>query len=296
MNTPVGRYGFAVVLVGVFAISISSILVRNAQREGIDSVAIAFWRVAFATGILWLAGSPWKQLGRPHTYVPSPATFMAGGFLAAHFILWMVALERLSVAVCAALLATSPIWVGLLSLLLFRERIGALAWAGAITTISASVLLLSRNDISAVSTTGVWMSLGSALSFAGYLICGRQMRGQRSLQDYFLGVTASSAMIMLVYTMVVGTHLDGFTTTGWACLVALAAVPHILGHGALNWAARRMSVFPVASASLAEPVCAAGLAWILLGEAVSPKEVPLLLVILVGVAMAFWGSRRAIRP
>ncbi len=282
-----------VAVAGIAAISISSVLVRQAQAEGVESEAIAFWRVAFATGFLTLGQRIFGAPRQISNWPSLPWMLLSGSFLAAHFILWMVALERLSVAVSAALLATSPIWVGLASLLIFRERIGLLAWIGATLTIVCSIGVAVTPGLPPGATRGAWLALGSAVAFSGYLLCGRHLRVRLELPTYFLGVTSSAALVLLAYALMAGIRLHGYTACGWITLVALAAIPHVLGHGALNWAARRMSAFPVAAATLAEPVFAAALAWALLREPMPWTEVPLFLGILTGVAVVFWGARRA---
>ncbi|MBL8513412.1 MAG: DMT family transporter [Betaproteobacteria bacterium] len=286
----------AVLAAGVFAVSVSSILVRMAQTEGVPSMAIATWRVILASVLLlciWMLRRPARSVAWPMS-TKALACF-AGAMLAAHFILWIVALESLSIAVCAALLATNPVWVGLAAWFWMGERSKPLAWLGVAVTVFAClglVFVARTQSAFAGSAAGAWLALGSAFSFSGYILCGRRLRAHVGLSLYFLVVTLVAALVSWLTCVLLDVPMTGFSATAWWCLAGLAAIPHVIGHGALNWAARRMPATPVATVTLAEPLCAAALAWALLGEKIRPTEIPVFLALLAGIALVVWSTRK----
>ncbi|MBL8520707.1 MAG: DMT family transporter [Betaproteobacteria bacterium] len=296
MTLGVSRAAVAVLAIGILAISVSSILVRFAQAEGVPSLAIAFWRVALAA--LLMLPSWWfhRRKSQSKEAVKSAGVeLLAGGLLAGHFGFWIVSLEGLPVAVSAALLATSPVWVGLASAMFLGERSGIKTWIGASVTILSSIVLAAgHHDLrqTPVSSVGPWLALLSAAAFGGYLLCGRGLRHQVDFSDYFFKVTAIAALWLALLAWVVGPQMIGYTHAAWVCLLGLAVLPHLVGHGALNWVARRLPAFPVAAVSLAEPVCAAALAWALLDEAVGGREFWCLAGILAGVALVLRAEAR----
>lgn len=285
---------------GILAISISSILVRWAQQEGVHSLAIAAWRVAIAGMFLVLLP---KQRSAPERVSLSPSTWvwtvLAGSLLAVHFAAWVVALESTSIALCTVLLATNPLWVAILAAVVLRERSSPTTWTGigiAFSAIAAQSFLSLQGRSAQHAGVGNWLALTSALSFAGYILVGRHLRVQLSLGKYFAAVTLVAASLLVANCLLWGIALSGYSAKAWMCLAALALVSHLVGHGALNWAARRMQATAVAMATLGEPAGAALLAWLLLGEVAGAGELTVMALILAGIALVLWGARHSEVP
>src|SRR3990172_256408 len=135
----------AVLAAGVLVVSTASILIRWLQSDGVPSLSIAAWRLAFAALILApvvlarcrdeLAGLAWRDWG---------LATASGAFLAAHFATWILSLEYTSVASSVALVTTNPIWIGIASWWLFRERLGAvMVFAIALAIAGSAVIFLT---------------------------------------------------------------------------------------------------------------------------------------------------------
>jgi drug/metabolite transporter (DMT)-like permease len=289
----------AVLGLGILAISISSILVRWAQQDGVHSLAIAAWRVTIAGTLLALMAVVRRG---PKQATLSPAlwgwTTVAGGLLAIHFAAWIVALESTSIALCTVLLATNPLWVAILAALVLREKSSPMTWAGisvAFAALAGQTLFSLATSATLIAGTGTWLALISAMSFAAYILIGRHLRGRISLGTYFAAVTLAAAIILIVICVFWRVPMTGYSIKAWMCLAALAVVSHLIGHGALNWAARRMQAAAVAMATLGEPVGAAVLAWLLLGEVAGAGELTVMGFILAGIALVLWGESRVHR-
>jgi drug/metabolite transporter (DMT)-like permease len=65
--------------------------------------------------------------------------------------------------------------------------------------------------------------------------------------------------------------LAGFSLRDYLCLVALAILPTLVGHGCLNWAVRHLRVYLVNLAAFGEPILATFYAWILFREPITPS-------------------------
>jgi drug/metabolite transporter (DMT)-like permease len=79
----------------------------------------------------------------------------------------------------------------------------------------------------------------------------------------------------------------------WLAVAALAIVPQLVGHTALNWSLKHFSAGAVGAATLLEPVFAGALAWALLGESLTPVQLLGAVVLLTGVGWALATGRRA---
>ena len=295
-------------LVGVLAASSSSILVRYAQHEGVASVAIAAWRMVLASLVLVPLAAVFRraEIGRIGLRDARLAA-LAGAFLAAHFIAWISSLEYTSVASSAALVTTNPVWVGLATVFLFKERLGRLTLVG-IGTCLAGCLLIIWADTGAVDlavvgsgptgqgrqpTFGNLLALTGAIAVSAYLLTGRSVAARFSLLVYVTLVYAAAAIALLLVSAVAGLPLWGYSEAAWWALAGLAVGPQLIGHTAFNWSLRRLSPTFVALAILGEPVGSAILAGLLFAEVPSALQATAFVVLLCGIVIAALGERRS---
>jgi drug/metabolite transporter (DMT)-like permease len=283
---------FAVLAAGVAVMSTASILIRWLQADGVPSLSIAAWRLALAAVIL----APFvlvrhrveiARLGGREWFLAAGA----GAFLAVHFATWIISLEYTSVASSVALVTTNPIWIGIASWLVFRERLGAvMLFAIALAIAGSAVIFLA--DSGSVGPQGSAPALGNALALigsltiCGYLLIGRGLRRSISLLPYVGVVYAAAAVCLVTAALAAGAPLGGFPDGAWLLLFALAIGPQLLGHSSFNWALKYLSATLIALAILGEPVGSTILAWWLLGEPVGPAKVAGMALLLVGIFLA----------
>jgi len=237
---------------------------------------------------------------------------VAGLFLAAHFTAWITSLEYTSVASSAALVTTNPVWVGLATVLLFRERLPGLTIAGIGVSLLGCLLIIWVDAAAGPTATGVAGSaagaagaagrqpmLGNSLALAGavcisaYLLTGRRIAASFSLLAYVTLVYGAAAVMLMLAAMAAGVELWRYPATGWAALAGLALVPQLIGHTAFNWSLRRLSPTFVALSILGEPVGSAILASLLFTEIPSALQLAAFATLLAGIAIAALGERRA---
>ena len=291
------RWSFIVLAGGVAVVSTASILIRLAQAEGVSSLTIAAVRLGLAAAILGpfallKASREIMRLGRRELAL----CLLSGLFLAIHFWTWISSLEYTSVASSAALVTTNPLWVGLASAILLRERPAPAALAGIAFTISGSVLIFAA-DSGMVETTSTNPLLGNALALAGavsasgYLLVGRALRARMSLIAYVWLAYTMAAILLVAAVAASGNSLAAVSVPAWAFMALLAIGPQLVGHTAFNWAVRRLTATFVAIAILGEPVGAAILAWFFFDEGFTTLQLIGFLLLLTGIFAAARGEK-----
>ena len=255
---------------GIVAVSFASILIRFAQGAGMASLSIAAWRLIFASTILlpyaWatrrdeirdLSGREWVLL------------VASGLFLGLHFATWIASLGYTSVASSVVLVSMGPVFVGLGSWLLLRERPGALLIAGIVLAAAGSVVISWGDlDQGRDQLVGDLLALAGAIFVAGYLMIGYRVRARRSLTTYIALVYGVAMVALVSIVLLAGQPMFGYPLDAYGWVLALALGPQIVGHSTLNWALRYLSATFVAIVTLAEPIGSGILAYVLLGEAV----------------------------
>jgi drug/metabolite transporter (DMT)-like permease len=288
---------FAVLGVGLLAVSLGGVLARIAQGQGVSSLAVAMWRLGLATLLVtpvalshsWraLAGLTRRQLG---------LAIAAGFFLALHFATWITSLEYTSVASSTALVSTTPLWIGLANFALFRERPSRLMAIGIVLSLAGSLFIFQADSLHAAPgrspQLGNLLAVAGSWSFAGYLLTGRRLRAVLPLPAYIWLAYGVAALILLAACAASATPLRGFAAPAWLALLGLALGPQLLGHTAYNWSLRHVSATFVAVVTLGEPVVSAALAFFLFGEGFTSLQAFGFVLLVSGIWFAARGERR----
>jgi drug/metabolite transporter (DMT)-like permease len=276
-------------IIGIAAVSSGSVFVRLAQADA-PSLTVAAYRLGLAALILlfpaWLRYRSEIAELRLSDWLWAVAS---GLFLAVHFATWITSLEYTSVASSVALVSTSPLWVALFAWIAWREPLMPSLVTGLGMALAGSIVISfaeARTAISASPFLGNALALAGALAVSGYWLIGRKLRRRISLIPYVAVVYGAAAVILLVTALALGQPLAGFqpATYGWFLLLAL--LPQLLGHSSFNWALGHLPASFVAIATLGEPIGAAILAFIFLGETPSWLKIAAAAMILAGIYLA----------
>lgn len=270
-------------ILGVLAVSGASILIK---LSSLSKLTLASWRLGLAAAVLlaWRRRLRWNRWGA-----------LAGFFLGLHFASWISSLSYTSVASSVVLVTTNPLFVGLGSAWLLRERVGARLWLGVLLSILGGVLIALGDRAGAGSNPllGDALALAGAVAGSAYLLVGRYVRQQLDFWDYVTTVYSFAALTVVVLALALGAPLMGaFGAREWALIVALAVVPQLIGHTLLNYALRSVSAALVAASILGEPVGACLLAMVILHEGLEPRQVLGALLVLLGVGLSSSSSRK----
>lgn len=286
---------YAVLLLGVVAVSWAAIFVRLANAP---ALSIAAYRLLFAAVPVGLFALVYRR----DTLRPLPAAgwqllLLSGVALALHFATWIGSLQLTSVTSSVALVTTQPLWAALIAAVVLKEPVSKRT-AVAIGIATAGGALIGLRDLAAggEALLGDALALIGALCAAVYFAIGRRVRSGLDLSAY-VGVVYPVAAAVLVVVAVGGRQpLSGFSTQTWAIFLLLALVPQLIGHSSLNWALRYLPVHLVAVAILGEPVLSSLLAIPFLDERPGGLRVLGGLITLVGVYLALREGTRQPTP
>jgi drug/metabolite transporter (DMT)-like permease len=91
---------------------------------------------------------------------------------------------------------------------------------------------------------------------------------------------------MFAAAVLMGERILPVSLSGWAVLVALALMSHVLGQGLVAFGMREAPVGLASILLLAQPIVAAVAAWIVFGESMGPIEAAGAMTVLVGLVIA----------
>jgi drug/metabolite transporter (DMT)-like permease len=286
---PKSRVALAI-FIAILAVSTASIFIRQAQQEA-PSLVIAAVRLSLAS----LALAPFALLQhkneiRSLTRREWMLAALAGLFLSVHFATWITSLEYTTVVSSVVLVSTGPLWVALLSPIFLKETPTRWVWIGMTLALiggitvglgdscsltDARLTCPPLSDLLAGSAFfGNFLALLGALTVAGYLMIGRNLRTKISLVPYIFIVYGVAAIALIIYMLAAGETPFGYPAITYVWMLCLALIPQLIGHSTYNWALRYMPASLVSVTTLGEPIGSAILAFFLLGE--SPSGLTLL--------------------
>jgi drug/metabolite transporter (DMT)-like permease len=275
------------VVIGIAAISTASIFIKLCNAH---SLVIAAYRLGLASLLLCpfalsrrrygsILRGRWKLL------------LLTGLFLGFHFIFWVASLKYTSVASSVVIVSTNPIFVGLGSYLLLKERMATLTILGILLAVAGAVIIgLSDLTFSRYAGLGDLLALGGAVMASGYLIAGRKLRQEMDLISYIFPVYSGGAAVVLLIGLAAGVSFFGYSSRTYALFLMLAIVPQLIGHSTFNWALKFFSASTVAVLILGEPIGSTLLAYVILGEMLSVWKVTGGICILAGIYTAIRGD------
>lgn len=295
-QTPLQAY--LVVLLGVAAISLGSILIRLAQQDGVPSLVIAAARLTIASLILTpiTLRQHAAEIGRISRSDLTLAG-ISGAFLAVHFATWVASLEYTSVLISVVLVNTHPLWVALLEVFFLKARLGRAVILGLIIGLAGSVVvaLPSGGEFSVGSNPllGSALALIGAITVAVYFTIGRKLRGGLSLLTYIWLVYSCAALVLLLAVIVTGTPILGYVPQAYLWLLSMALIPQLVGHSSFNYVLKFLPATYVSIATQLEPATSAAIAYFLFTEVPSALQIIGSVVILTGIILATLGQSRS---
>jgi len=264
---------FACMSVGIVAISFASIFIKFC--DDVPSIMIATYRLTISSIILLTIA---KGRGIRFTSFSKKQLLigvLGGFFLSLHFSFWISSLKFTSVASSVVLVTTNPIFVGLFSYLLFREKQPPELILGIILSFSGSVILaIGDSGLQGLSIQNPSFLLGDVLALlgaimtSGYLMVGSKLREEMDVLSYISVVYTFSACFLLIASVSWGIPFTGYKTSSYLYMVLLAVVPQLIGHTAINWSLKHLKTSMVAITILGEPVGASILAYIIFHETI----------------------------
>ncbi|OLC28992.1 MAG: hypothetical protein AUH31_07820 [Armatimonadetes bacterium 13_1_40CM_64_14] len=270
------RRGGGLILAAALLWSSLGVAGRFAFRAGVVPLEAAFYRAAisFACLLLLLAATNRRALRiRPRDL----GLFAAFGLLgvAAFFVVYMIAINTSTVATAAILLYTAPAFVIVLSALLFGETLTTPKAIAVACAFIGCVLVGRGYDLSSLrlNLPGVLAGLASGLAYALYTIFGKiALRRYTPLTTltYALGF---GAIFLGTPALATGVIPQAHPSSAWMALVYLALVTTLLAQGLYLAGLRYIDAGPASLLATVEPVTAAFLGYIVLGERLEELQI-----------------------
>jgi DME family drug/metabolite transporter len=233
------------------AVGASRIVLGGALLALVALVAAATRRVRFRTG------------GGPR------AVLLAGACVAVYQATFFVAVADTGVAVGTVVaIGSGPAFAGLFARTFAGERLTG-RWAAATGLAGAGVVLLvlgGGGASGAVSAPGVGLALVSGAGYAGYAVASKRMLDAGGAPEAVMAAVFGVGALLMLPLLAMRPAAGLATPGGLALVLYLGAVPTALAYVLFARGLERIGASETATLTLAEPLTAAALGVIALGE------------------------------
>lgn len=281
----------ALALAGIFGISFSAILVREAA---VSPSTATFFRAAYAVPVLlvvWLA----VRSGDRRPAAMRLAAIASGLVLSLDLTLWHRSIELIGAGLATVVVNTQVVFVGVVAWLIYRERPTRLALL-TIPIVFLGVALISglgsAEAFGEDPAGGTALAVAAALSYAGFLLVFRASNRELApAAGPLLDATVGVAVGGLVFSLADADFslAPVWPEHGW--LLALALIAQVAGWLLIAVALPRLPALQTSVLLLLQPMLTVLWGWLLFTERLSAMQWSGVALVLGGVAaLSFMGS------
>jgi drug/metabolite transporter (DMT)-like permease len=250
--------------IGISALSLSAMFVRWAEAPG---PITGFYRLListiFLTPLFIRQQKQLEPLDKKYLIFP----LWAGIFTAFDFALWNSSLKFTTAANATLLGNTSPLWVALFALIIFREKFRRVFWVGLIIALTGAAFVMG-SDFLRHPTLGIGdlMASSAAIFYAFYQLTTQ--RGRKHIDPFrytwLVGVSATIAIFFL--NLILGNSFTGYSTQTWIIFFVTAVVSQMVGYLAITYSLGHLPASVVSPTLIGQPILTTILAIPMLGE------------------------------
>jgi len=250
--------------IGISALSLSAMFVRWAEAPG---PITGFYRLListiFLTPLFIRQQKQLEPLDKKYLIFP----LWAGIFTAFDFALWNSSLKFTTAANATLLGNTSPLWVALFALFIFREKFRRVFWVGLIIALTGAAFVMG-SDFLRHPTLGIGdlMASSAAIFYAFYQLTTQ--RGRKHIDPFrytwLVGVSATIAIFFL--NLILGNSFTGYSTQTWIIFFVTAVVSQMVGYLAITYSLGHLPASVVSPTLIGQPILTTILAIPMLGE------------------------------
>jgi DME family drug/metabolite transporter len=278
--------GYMICLVATFAWASTGIFIRYlTETYRLPALALAYWRdMLVGVGVilvLVLFKPVLLHLERRHWLF----MMLYGLILATFNTLWTFSVALNGAAVSTVLAYSSAAFTAVLAWWLLGESLGLLKGLAVILGVGGCVLVAGAYDLNVwrLNPFGIITGLFSGVAFAAYSLIGKYSSNRGINSWTAMAYTFSLAAFLLLMSNIIVEALSGVVLgsnlfwledqwLGWGFLIVLALGPTVGGYGLYTLS---MAYLPASVANLIamlEPPLTAVMAYLLLGEILTPLQ------------------------
>ncbi len=270
---------FVLLIFGLLCIGWSAIFVKLAAVSGFAS---AFYRMAIASVAilpLWLT--------RKKTGLDKRSTGIAivcGCLFACDIAMWNTSILLSKAAISTLLANLAPVWVGLGSIFIFKQKPKAIFWLGTAIAIFGVIVIVGIDKVYHTKLTlGNMLAIAASMFYAAYFLTTQKVRNTLDTVSFTSISMISSTIVLFIICVIAQSKMIGYSTKSWMALISMGLISQLGGWLSINWALGHIKPTIASVTLLGQSVVTAIIAVPVLGEFLTLPEIFGALIVLLGI-------------
>ena len=254
-------------ILALLSVSTSPIIGR--ALTGVGAISISFWRMFFASIILWIF-SMLKPQGKMKLSKSLNKTIYAGILLGIHFALFFEAIKITKIANATFLGTLAPFFTLLVEFFILKRFYNKKVLLGLLCTLLGSIIILGYQfDIGSKYTIGNLYAVCCSIAIAAALMIGEKVRETENTIVYTRTLYLSASVTLLLIAIFANENMIYHNLNEYLGLLFLGLVPTIIGHNSIYYSIKYVSPTIAAAFPLGEPIIATIFAYFIFSEIIT---------------------------
>lgn len=278
---------------GLLILGVSAILIRAADAPGPVS---GFYRMFIG----WLVLTPILWLRRKRLRFNRDGlrlTVLAGVFIGFDMVFWTTGIMISGATLPTLMGNTTPLWVGLAVMVLYKEKHPPLFWLGLAIALGGAVVIVGSDAFQDSGLNiGALFGIVSAMFYSSFFLA---IQRARKLVDALTTLWVSSfvsALIQLSAALLLGQPLTGYPPRTILIFITMGVLIQVGGWLLITYAQGHIPASVVSPTLLGQPVLTAIFAAPLIGEVLDGIDLLGGAAVLAGVLVVHLSKQRRITP
>lgn len=268
MRAPPAAVGYLYVVLAAALWGSLGVVSRLILDAGVAPLELSVWRASLAGG-LFAVHAVLRRRVRVERGDRLPLAAFAVVGVSVFYLSYLFAVRAGGAALAAILLYTAPAWVAIASALWLHEAITRQKLVAiALTLVGVAFVALGAPASAGglrLGPAAVGWGLLSGLAYACYYLYGKRYFVRYEAPTLFMYALPLGALLLLP-----GVHFVDKTPATWGWIAFVSIVPTYLALQLYEAGLRRVEATRAVTVATLEPVVAAGLAYLVWGEALRP--------------------------
>ena len=260
----------------------------------VNGLAVTLYRTSIAAGVLLIpfllprANRLGTATTQPSLRLTIAVASLGGLLFAVNNGLFNTAVTMIPASTAVFLVYTAVIWVGLLSIVIYHERLSLSFWVGVFLALVGVFLITTRRGggTSDNFLLGSFVALLAGFFYALYLLFNNTARRFLNALSYTVLSNLASGLLVFVALLVLGLPYWGFSLATYGYLFGIGFVSQAIGFLVIIYAQAYLPPSRVSTILLAQPLLVLVLASIILRQQPSALQMVGMVILFGGIVMA----------
>ncbi len=256
---------YAALITGLLFMSNAAILIKSSEAPG---VVTTFYRMTMGSAILLVPFIFHVIIRKKHISLKGTMLAISAGIcFGFDMALWSTGVVASNATLPTLMANMAPIWVGIGSLVIFKEKHKPGFWLGLLLAVSGLPVMFFQDFYSSGNIIkGAMLGLGAGLFYGAFYLFSQRGRKLMDTLTYLFITTTSSSFVLFILVLLFNYDFTGYPINTWIIFLALGLGVQVIGWFLINYSQGYLPASIVSPTLLGQPVITALMAAIILHE------------------------------